>query len=89
VVCHLLPWVVLGWFLLFGVVLVLAMVFLSLLWILGLFLIVVGPWCSFLLSSVGGPPVCPPSSLLLSHPVFTLQAVAHSGGGGCWLLLVL
>jgi hypothetical protein len=32
VVCRLLPWVVLGWFLLFGVVLMLAVVFPSLSW---------------------------------------------------------
>jgi hypothetical protein len=50
---------------------------------------VVGPWCSFSSSSVGGPPVCPPSSLSLSHPVFTPRAVAHGGGGGCWLPSVL
>jgi hypothetical protein len=57
--------------------------------VMGPFLVVVGPWCSFPLSSVGGPLVCPPSSLSLLHPVFTLQAVAHGGGGGCWLSSVL
>jgi hypothetical protein len=57
--------------------------------VVGPFLVVVGPWCSFSSSSVGGPLVCPPSSLSLSHPVFTPRAVAHGSGGGCWLSSVL
>jgi hypothetical protein len=57
--------------------------------VLGPFLVVVGPWCSFSSSSVGGPLVCPLSSLSLLHPVFTPRAVAHGSGGGCWLSSVL
>jgi hypothetical protein len=83
-VCHLSPWVVLGQFLLFGVVFPLSS------WgtravphshcgALVLIFIIVGGW-SF---------VCPLSSLSLLHPVFTPRAVAHGGSGGCWLLSVL
>jgi hypothetical protein len=83
VVCCSLLWMVLGQFLLLGIM------FLSSSWeiravphncgALVLIFIVVGGW-SF---------VCPPSSLSLLHPVFTPQAVAHGGSGGCWLLSVL